>query len=275
MSLAEVGYGLPNFFGTLAVMQDLKRFGRIVRERREELGFQQEDMDQHGGPSSTTMSRIERGVAPPSAKTLRKLDTGLDWQTDSAKRTLDGGDPIPLAPGTTTQKPFRPVGQTSAGGLKDPEDVASLINMASKLISAMEMLSGLSNADTPDISPEAREKMGLSMDAQLRAVGPLLVMACEVVGESLAAEDVGPGFVPHLDRYVDQLTALRDIARRVATIRGGADVAEPAPEPDASSQAGQEESAEDGEDWTAGWSPPGDEDPGVRRDKDGEQRDQL
>ena len=72
------------------------RFGRIVRSRREQLGIQQEDLDQYGGPSSTTLSRIERGVADPSAKTLRKLDQGLRWASGSAKRALDGGEPTPL-----------------------------------------------------------------------------------------------------------------------------------------------------------------------------------
>ncbi|MBI2698644.1 MAG: helix-turn-helix transcriptional regulator [Mycobacterium sp.] len=78
-------------------MNDLERFGRVVRARREELGIQQEEMSSYGGPSSTTMSRIERGVAPPSPKSLRKLDTGLRWQPGSAKRTLTGGDPTPLS----------------------------------------------------------------------------------------------------------------------------------------------------------------------------------
>jgi len=53
-------------------------------------------MAAHGGPSSTTMSRLERGIAPPSAKSFRKLDVGLSWEPGSAKRTLNGGDPTPL-----------------------------------------------------------------------------------------------------------------------------------------------------------------------------------
>ena len=100
LSLAEPDYCLPNFFGTLAAMTelDLPRFGRLVRTRREELGIQQEEVDDHGGPSSTTMSRVERGIAPPSAKTLRKLDAGLQWQQGSAVRALEGGDPTPVLP---------------------------------------------------------------------------------------------------------------------------------------------------------------------------------
>ncbi|MCT7373186.1 helix-turn-helix domain-containing protein [Mycolicibacterium llatzerense] len=73
---------------------DLKRFGEIVRARREQLGYQQEEMPDRGGPSSTTMSQLERGLLRrPSAKTLRKLDVGLSWSPGSAATTLHGGNP--------------------------------------------------------------------------------------------------------------------------------------------------------------------------------------
>lgn len=75
---------------------DLSRFGRIVRERREHLGFQQEEMSDQGGPSSTTMSKVERGELAPSRLTLRRLDIGLQWTPGSAQATLNGGDPEPL-----------------------------------------------------------------------------------------------------------------------------------------------------------------------------------
>ena len=83
-------------------------------------------MDDHGGPSSTTMSRIERGVAPPSAKTLRKLDAGLDWESGSAKRALDGGDPTPLLGGVKLPAPS--IGDSNPGpGLRPGSLNASLV----------------------------------------------------------------------------------------------------------------------------------------------------
>lgn len=79
---------------------DLTRFGQIVRERRERLGRQQDRMTDYGGPSSTTMSKIERGdLSHPSPSTLRKLDTGLEWQPGSAATTLAGGTPHELSSG--------------------------------------------------------------------------------------------------------------------------------------------------------------------------------
>lgn len=77
----------------------MRRFGQIVRSRREELGIQQDEVIEHGGPSSTTMGRIERGSdSDPSPKTLRKLDIGLSWHPGTAKHVLGGGDPQPLEP---------------------------------------------------------------------------------------------------------------------------------------------------------------------------------
>lgn len=55
-------------------------------------------------------------------------------------------------------------------------------------------------------------------------------------------------------------------------------VVEAETEPDAPREAGQPQevpSSEDGENWPDGWEPPGDQDPGVRGDEDGEQRNQL
>ena len=75
---------------------DLTRFGRVVRDRREELGLRQDELKAIGGPSSTTMVKVESGTPPtPTPLTLRRLDTGLGWEDGSAARTLAGGDPTP------------------------------------------------------------------------------------------------------------------------------------------------------------------------------------
>lgn len=74
---------------------NLERFGRIVRERREHLGYQQDTMPH--GPSSTTVSDIENAdITGLAAKTFRKLDESLQWEAGSARRTYEGGDPTPI-----------------------------------------------------------------------------------------------------------------------------------------------------------------------------------
>ncbi|WP_306363934.1 hypothetical protein [Nocardia sp. CC227C] len=79
------------------VTRDLQqRFGRIVADRREELGLSRPDVRGAGGPSVATMARVENpgaGTAAPSPATLRLLDIGLRWTEGSAARALHGGDP--------------------------------------------------------------------------------------------------------------------------------------------------------------------------------------
>ncbi len=74
----------------------LLRFGRIVRERRDYLGLRQDQVAARGGPSTTTLTKVENGTPPaPTPGTLRKLDVGLGWEQGSATRAVSGGDPTP------------------------------------------------------------------------------------------------------------------------------------------------------------------------------------
>ncbi|GAS92639.1 helix-turn-helix domain-containing protein [Mycolicibacterium brisbanense] len=84
---------------------DLERFGRIVLSRRIELGLTQEEVERNGGPTDTTLGKIENGEWTPGNRktTLRKLDVGLRWRDGSAQRTLAGGHPENL-----TDVPPRP-----------------------------------------------------------------------------------------------------------------------------------------------------------------------
>lgn len=74
---------------------DLDRLARHVKQRREELGLRQDQLKDRGGPSTTTLSKIENATDTPAPVTLRKLDDSLDWERGSAARTLRGGDPTP------------------------------------------------------------------------------------------------------------------------------------------------------------------------------------
>ncbi len=55
MSFAARRYGLPKNFGNLDLMSDddLQRFARIVKARREELGLRQDQLRDADGPSTT------------------------------------------------------------------------------------------------------------------------------------------------------------------------------------------------------------------------------
>ncbi|MEV6278340.1 helix-turn-helix transcriptional regulator [Nocardia sp. NPDC051832] len=70
-----------------------KRFGRIMKERRDELGLTQMQIGDLGGPSAPTIRKIEDGAAAISTHTLNKLDVPLRWLPGSAARTYAGGTP--------------------------------------------------------------------------------------------------------------------------------------------------------------------------------------
>jgi hypothetical protein len=77
-----------------------RRLARAVKARRAELEVTQYDVWQAGGPSNTTLTKIEAGhLESLTRKTARNLDAALEWEPGSAKRVWAGGEPIPLLPG--------------------------------------------------------------------------------------------------------------------------------------------------------------------------------
>ena len=212
MSFAEAGYGLPKFFGSLAAMtkRDLVRFGSMVRGLREDLGLQQEEMKAQGGPSSTTMSGIERGViVDPAPSTLRKLDVGLRWAPGSAAATLDGGDPEPLPSNavSTPLEAWKPRG--------DPrEDIPDLIDFAGRIVAAAESF--------VDVAP--RNELATVVHPAVR----FIAVAAETIGTKMRQEDGivnGPrdGASEWIAVYAEQLRELADSADRIAVILAAGD----------------------------------------------------
>lgn len=74
---------------------DPQRLGRYVKARREELGLSQDDVASRGGPSDTTLGKIEAGTGGLSRISLTKLDESLSWTAGSARLVLEGGEPVP------------------------------------------------------------------------------------------------------------------------------------------------------------------------------------
>ncbi|RPA64892.1 XRE family transcriptional regulator [Gordonia oryzae] len=85
--------------------EDWLRLANEVRSRRLRLGLTQIEVAKRGGPSDTTLSKIEAGTWRPkrAANTLRKVDQGLGWSAGSATGVLEGVQPktslreIPIA----------------------------------------------------------------------------------------------------------------------------------------------------------------------------------
>ncbi|MEV0295119.1 helix-turn-helix transcriptional regulator [Nocardia sp. NPDC050710] len=113
-----------------------KRFGRIIKERRDELGLTQMQIGDLGGPSAPTIRKIEDGDAAISIHTLNKLDTPLRWRPGSAARTYAGGSP-------TAQQIDEPPGDDSIVSGPDSirfelSDLTALLAASGRLTDAVE-----------------------------------------------------------------------------------------------------------------------------------------
>jgi DNA-binding XRE family transcriptional regulator len=86
-------------FGHTGAMNDSDRLGRLVRERRTQVGFATaQSLAEAAGISSRTLSDIENGRRPSySRSTLWALDKALQWARGSAQAVLDGGEPTVAA----------------------------------------------------------------------------------------------------------------------------------------------------------------------------------
>lgn len=79
--------------------QALRALGDHVKRRREELHLSQIQVGQIGGPSTTTLSKLEQGEATswPAPSTIRKLEQALEWRPGTVQRIRDGGEPVPVS----------------------------------------------------------------------------------------------------------------------------------------------------------------------------------
>ncbi|MEU0500026.1 helix-turn-helix transcriptional regulator [Nocardia sp. NPDC005998] len=106
-----------------------KRFGRIIKERRDELGLTQMQIGDLGGPSAPTIRKIEDGDAAISTHTLNKLDAPLRWLPGSAARTYAGGDP-------TAREGAAPAASTDESIVSGPDSIRFEISDLTGLLAA-------------------------------------------------------------------------------------------------------------------------------------------
>lgn len=101
-----------------------ERFAEIVKTRRLELDYNQIELGDAGGPSNTTLTKVEGGTLEELTRTTaRKLDVGLRWLPGSARKVWEGGDPTPIPDGVRVQ---------DAEGLRDLIERAAEVDAATK-----------------------------------------------------------------------------------------------------------------------------------------------
>ncbi len=95
---------------------DWAHLGRLVRERRTELGLTQAEVHGGGGPSPATLYLIETGGRDSyRPQVLRRLERALHWRAGSVRRVLAGGQPVPEGEDATPSPPGQDRGGMSEG----------------------------------------------------------------------------------------------------------------------------------------------------------------
>lgn len=93
-------------------VQNIKRLGEAVAQRRNALGLSQERVHELGGPSTTTLTKIEAGTAKSiHRRTAQDLDRALGWKVGSSEALLfDFGEPVVVkAPSPDEGPPVDPL----------------------------------------------------------------------------------------------------------------------------------------------------------------------
>jgi transcriptional regulator with XRE-family HTH domain len=85
--------------------QNMATLGEAVTDRRRALGLSQEDVAALGGPSTTTLSKIEHGEARSiRRRTAQDLERALQWERGSVDVVLAGGAPTEIEGTETTER---------------------------------------------------------------------------------------------------------------------------------------------------------------------------
>jgi len=162
-------------------MADYEALGRAVKERRIQLGMSQLDVSQRGGPSTTTVSRIELGRLPNiSQDTLLKLDNALAWRSGSSALVLEGGKPDKPDAETAIRHVNKQAAVRISGGMFDllePDEVAEVRSLAEAVARqrAREILrarylfgeSTFGRASTPAVPADAPVSPGVAYQQEV------------------------------------------------------------------------------------------------------------
>lgn len=144
-----------------------ERFGRLVESRRRELGLSHRAVSEAGGPTTVTISKIERGHTPqPGLKTFAKLDRALKWRAGSAARAFEGAEPEPIE----GVKRRRPPATADSRRITATEDAVTLrTDVVAELIDAVTQLDSIvERLQDPQLS-EADRTVQLIVDRIFRA----------------------------------------------------------------------------------------------------------
>ncbi|MGH3556017.1 MAG: helix-turn-helix domain-containing protein [Mycobacterium sp.] len=171
----------------------LAHVGRVVAERRLELGFNsQRELAEKAGVALSTAAHLERGHTFPRRGNARKLEQALQWPTGTLVEIRRGGEP----PLTAEQAPVSAAIEPPGGSAQALAIASGVVGIAA---TCMDILVRHGGSD-----PEAGKALR-KLDAQLLQLETLIAAS-----------------LPHAESFDDTMSALADLHRQRDAIRQAA-----------------------------------------------------
>jgi len=204
----------------------LAEVGRLVAERRTERELDQIGLARAARVDPKTVRSLENGTRWPRDSTRTRIENALAWDPGSITRIRSGGEPTVVQDDRPRRPPPRPAGATSR-----PAKMDGLSSAAAAMIDVLHSMDQISE----HLPESERAKLEHARRQSLSALAHMLTTNCELVGESLAAEEIDPvqitdvdtltSFVDRLGGHLGQVTTIYDIAVQILrAVTTGAEV---------------------------------------------------
>ena len=194
----------------------LAEVGRLVAERRTERELDQIGLARAARVDPKTVRSLENGTRWPRDSTRTRIENALAWDPGSITRIRSGGEPTVVQDDRPRRPPPRPAGATSR-----PAKMDGLSSAAAAMIDVLHSMDQISE----HLPESERAKLEHARRQSLSVVAHMLTTNCELVGESLAAEEIDPvqitdvdaltSFVDRLGGHLRQVTTIYDIAVQI------------------------------------------------------------
>ena len=204
----------------------LAEVGRLVAERRTERELDQIGLARAARVDPKTVRSLENGTRWPRDSTRTRIENALAWDPGSITRIRSGGEPTVVQDDRPRRPPPRPAGATSR-----PAKMDGLSSAAAAMIDVLHSMDQISE----HLPESERAKLEHARRQSLSVVAHMLTTNCELVGESLAAEEIDPvqitdvdtltSFVDRLGGHLGQVTTIYDTAVQILrAVTTGAEV---------------------------------------------------
>jgi hypothetical protein len=194
----------------------LAEVGRLVAERRTERELDQIGLARAARVDPKTVRSLENGTRWPRDSTRTRIENALAWDPGSITRIRSGGEPTVVQDDRPRRPPPRPAGATSR-----PAKMDGLSSAAAAMIDVLHSMDQISE----HLPESERAKLEHARRQSLSVVAHMLTTNCELVGESLAAEEIDPvqitdvdaltSFVDRLGGHLGQVTTIYDTAVQI------------------------------------------------------------